>query len=220
MPTRKRSEIRGALFRAGNSANEIIGIEENAQKAVRSQRDRCRRQSRASGFPLGGDPRGRGPHSAAALTPHVPLPAGAFRRRFRGTSSTACSAVLRTRRATRRRRHLRVRLRRHATISISTSPRPSLEEAVHGDEAGPVASTGKELDVKIPAGVVAGQQIRLKGVGETAPGHAPGAISPDHGQHCAAVTYSRSRAATCASICYRSRCMKRRLVARSACLRG
>jgi DnaJ-class molecular chaperone len=34
--------------------------------------------------------------------------------------------------------------------------------------------TGKELNVKIPAGVVAGQQIRLKGQGETAPGHRPG----------------------------------------------
>jgi DnaJ-class molecular chaperone len=34
--------------------------------------------------------------------------------------------------------------------------------------------TGKELNVKIPAGVGAGQQIRLKGQGETAPGHPPG----------------------------------------------
>ena len=34
--------------------------------------------------------------------------------------------------------------------------------------------TGKELKVRIPAGVAAGQQIRLKGQGETAPGHRPG----------------------------------------------
>jgi DnaJ-class molecular chaperone len=36
--------------------------------------------------------------------------------------------------------------------------------------------TGKELNVKIPAGVTAGQQIRLKGQGETAPGHRPGDV--------------------------------------------
>jgi DnaJ-class molecular chaperone len=50
----------------------------------------------------------------------------------------------------------------------------SLEEAVHGVTKRVRLPTGKELDVKIPAGVVAGQQIRLKGQGETAPGHRPG----------------------------------------------
>ncbi|MBJ6915544.1 DNA-binding protein, partial [Vibrio cholerae] len=34
--------------------------------------------------------------------------------------------------------------------------------------------TGKELNVKIPAGVVEGQQIRLRGQGESAQGHPPG----------------------------------------------
>lgn len=34
--------------------------------------------------------------------------------------------------------------------------------------------SGKELNVKVPAGVTAGQQIRLKGQGESAPGHRPG----------------------------------------------
>ena len=50
----------------------------------------------------------------------------------------------------------------------------SLEESVNGGEKRVRLPTGKELNVKIPAGVTAGQQIRLKGQGETAPGHRPG----------------------------------------------
>ena len=50
----------------------------------------------------------------------------------------------------------------------------SLEEAVKGGEKRVRLPTGKELNVRTPAGVTAGQQIRLKGQGETAPGHPPG----------------------------------------------
>ena len=59
-------------------------------------------------------------------------------------------------------------------LDLSVAMTVSLEEAVNGAEKRVRLPTGKELNVKIPAGVTAGQQIRLKGQGETAPGHRVG----------------------------------------------
>ena len=61
-------------------------------------------------------------------------------------------------------------------LDVQAALTVSLEDAVNGAEKRVRLPTGKELNVKIPAGVTAGQQIRLKGQGETAPGHRPGDV--------------------------------------------
>lgn len=59
-------------------------------------------------------------------------------------------------------------------LDISVAMTVTLEESVKGAEKRVRLSTGKELNVKVPAGVTSGQQIRLRGQGETAPGHRAG----------------------------------------------
>ena len=61
-----------------------------------------------------------------------------------------------------------------ADLDLSATLAVSLEDAVNGAEKHVRLPTGKELKVKIPAGIVAGQTIRLKGQGQEAPGHRPG----------------------------------------------
>jgi len=59
-------------------------------------------------------------------------------------------------------------------LDLTVAMSVSLEEAVKGAEKRVRLPSGKELNVKVPAGITSGQQIRVKGQGETAPGHRPG----------------------------------------------
>src|SRR5215475_10091572 len=61
-------------------------------------------------------------------------------------------------------------------LDLNVSMTVSLEESVKGAEKRVRLPSGKELNVKVPAGVTSGQQIRLKGQGESAPGHRPGDV--------------------------------------------
>jgi DnaJ-class molecular chaperone len=61
-------------------------------------------------------------------------------------------------------------------LDVAATMSVSLEEATNGANKRVRLPNGKELNVKIPAGVVSGQQIRLKGQGDTAPGHPPGDV--------------------------------------------
>lgn len=59
-------------------------------------------------------------------------------------------------------------------LDVNVAMSVSLEDAVKGGEKRVRLPNGKELNVKIPAGVTEGQQIRLRGQGESAQGHPPG----------------------------------------------
>jgi DnaJ-class molecular chaperone len=162
-----------ARFSELNSANEIIGEDEKRKQFDRGEID-AEGKPRFQGFP-GGGPGGR----AGGFETHTFRTGGGFgggggfedilNSMFGGAGARGGA-------------------RRGAggstfefdpgtialDLDVSVSMAVSLEEAVKGAEKRVRLPTGKELNVKIPAGVVAGQQIRLKGQGETAPGHPPG----------------------------------------------
>src|SRR6266550_221243 len=141
-----------ARFSEINSANEIIGDEDKRKQFDRGEID-AEGKPRFQGFP-GGDPRGRGGFETHTFR------SGAAARGARpgggGTTFEFDTGGI------------------ALDLDLSVAMTVSLEEAVKGVEKRVRLPTGKELNVKIPAGVAAGQQIRLKGQGETAPGHRPG----------------------------------------------
>jgi DnaJ-class molecular chaperone len=169
-----------ARFSEINSANEIVGDEDKRKQFDRGEID-ADGKPRFQGFPGGGgDPRGRAGAPGGGFESYSfrggggPTGAGgaAFEDILNGMFGGAAGRA-------------GARPGRAGTfefdsggvgidLDLSVAMTVSLEEAVNGGEKRVRLPSGKELNVKIPAGVVAGQQIRLKGQGETAPGHPPG----------------------------------------------
>ena len=156
-----------------NTANEIIGDEDKRKQFDRGEID-AEGKPRFTGFPGGGAAGGRaGPGGFENYTFRSGgAGAGAFEdilnnmfanagRGARGGAGRASPFEFDTG---------GVGLDLDVTVSMSVS----LEEAVKGGDKRVRLPTGKELNVKIPAGVAEGQQIRLRGQGETAQGHPPG----------------------------------------------
>jgi DnaJ-class molecular chaperone len=166
-----------ARFSELNSANEIIGDEEKRKQFDRGEID-AEGKPRFQGFP-GGDPRARGGSAGGGFESHTFRTGGAGG--FGGSggfedilNSMFGGAAARGARSGGSRTFEFDPGGIALDLDLSVAMTVSLEEAVKGGEKRIRLPTGKELNVKIPAGVTAGQQIRLKGQGETAPGHPPG----------------------------------------------
>jgi DnaJ-class molecular chaperone len=165
-----------ARFSEINSANEIIGDEDKRKQFDRGEID-AEGKPRFQGFP-GGDPRARrgpGGFETHSFRTGGGGPGGVGSGGFEDILNSMFGGA-----AARGARPGAGNTFEFDTggialdLDLSVAMTVSLEEAVKGVEKRVRLPTGKELNVKIPAGVTAGQQIRLKGQGETAPGHRAG----------------------------------------------
>ncbi|QQO13282.1 J domain-containing protein [Bradyrhizobium diazoefficiens] len=159
-----------------NSANEILGDEDKRKQFDRGEID-AEGKPRFQGFPGGGGPRGRaGPGGFESYTFRSGGGAGPGGGAFEDILNSMFGGGMRGARpgagggAQFEFDTGGIGLDLDVNVAMSVS----LEEAVKGGEKRVRLPNGKELNVKIPAGVAEGQQIRLRGQGESAQGHPPG----------------------------------------------
>jgi DnaJ-class molecular chaperone len=155
-----------------NAANEIIGDEAKRKQFDRGEID-AEGKPRFQGFP-GGDPRARGAHGFETHTFRTGGGGPGGGGGFEDILNSMFGGAARGARAGGGSPFEFDTGGIALDLDLSVAMTVSLEESIKGVEKRVRLPTGKELNVKIPAGVIAGQQIRLKGQGETAPGHRPG----------------------------------------------
>lgn len=158
-----------------NTANEILGDEDKRKQFDRGEID-AHGKPRFQGFPGGGGARGRaGPGGFESYTfrsggAGPGQGAGAFEDILNSMFGGAARGARPGAGAPFEFDTGGIGL----DLDVNVAMAVSLEESVKGGEKRVRLPNGKELNVKIPAGVVEGQQIRLRGQGESAQGHPPG----------------------------------------------
>ena len=158
-----------------NTANEILGDEDKRKQFDRGEID-AEGKPRFQGFPGGGGPRGRagpGGFESYSFRSGGAGPGGGGA--FEDILNSMFGGGMRGARPGAGGGHFEFETGGVGLdLDLSVAMSVSLEEAVKGGEKRVRLPTGKELSVKIPPGVTEGQQIRLRGQGETAQGHPPG----------------------------------------------